>query len=73
MTAIAHRRAAIDLRAGLDALTGRTPGRLWMRATGDGWSLVDPNGHALFNALGRSGRRECLEFARSRGVLAVLS
>jgi hypothetical protein len=73
MAAIAHRQAAIELHADLGVLTGRVPDRLWLRATGDGWSLVDPDGHALFHALGLSGRRECLEFARSRGVLAVLS
>jgi hypothetical protein len=73
MTAIAHRRSAIELREGLGALVGRASDRLWMRAIGDGWSLVDPDGHVLFHALGLSGRRECLEFARSRGVLAVLS
>ena len=73
MATIAHRRAAIELHAGLGVITDRTPDRLWLRATGDGWSLVAPDGHVLFQTLGLPGRRECLEFARDRGVLAVLS
>jgi hypothetical protein len=73
MAVIANRPAAIELHAGLGVLADRIPDRLWLRATGDGWSLVAPDGHVLFHALGLSGRRECLEFARERGVLAVLS
>lgn len=72
MTAIAHTRAAIDLHAGVRLADG-PPGRLWLRATGDGWSLLDPSGKVLFSGLGQSSRRQCLEFARRRGVLAVLS
>jgi hypothetical protein len=49
------------------------PDRVWLRATSDGWSLLDPSGKVLFYGLGRSSRRQCLEYARSRGVLAVLS
>lgn len=41
--------------------------------TGDGWALVGPDGKVVFDALGTGGRRRCLEFARARGVLAVLS
>ena len=73
MTAIAHRQAAIELHTGLGVLADRTPDRLWLRATADGWSLVAPDGHVLFQAPELSGRRECLEFAHERGVLAVLS
>ena len=72
MSAIAHARAAIELRAGLRLADG-PPGRVWLRATDDGWSLLDPSGKVLFHGLGQSSRRQCLEFARSRGVLAVLS
>jgi hypothetical protein len=72
MTAIAQRRAAIELHSGLSLVDG-PPDRLWLRATDDGWSLLDPSGKVLFAGLGQSSRRECLEFARSRGVLAVLS
>jgi hypothetical protein len=41
--------------------------------SGDGWSLVGPNGELVFEALGTRGRRECLEYARARGVLAIFS
>jgi hypothetical protein len=47
--------------------------RLWLRPSGDGWSLLDCDGGVLFRGPGRSGRRHCLEFASSHGVLAVLS
>ncbi|MGZ4179100.1 MAG: hypothetical protein ACXVUL_00205 [Solirubrobacteraceae bacterium] len=72
MTAIAHTRAAVEVHAGLRLADG-PPDRLWLRATSDGWSLLDPSGRVLFSGLGQSSRRQCLEFARSRGVLAVLS
>ena len=72
MTAIAPRSPAIELHAGL-RLSDGMPGRVWLRATGDGWSLLDPSGKVLFQGMGISSRRQCLEFARSRGVLAVLS
>jgi hypothetical protein len=72
MTAIAHSRAAIELHAGVKLADG-PPDRVWLRATSDGWSLLDPSGKVLFHGLGQSSRRHCLEFARSRGVLAVLS
>ena len=72
MSAIGQRRAAIDLHSGLRLADG-PPDRLWLRATDDGWSLLDPSGKVLFGGFGQSSRRECLEFARSRGVLAVLS
>jgi hypothetical protein len=41
--------------------------------SGDGWSLVGPDGELVFHALGVHGRRHCLEFARAEGVLAVFS
>jgi hypothetical protein len=72
MSAIAPSRAAIELHSALRLADG-PPDRLWLRATDDGWSLLDPSGKVLFYGLGQSSRRECLEFARSRGVLAVLS
>jgi hypothetical protein len=72
MTAIAQSRAAIELHSGLRLADG-PPDRLWLRATSDGWSLLDPSGQVLFQGLGRSSRRQCLEFARRQGVLAVLS
>ena len=72
MTAIAHIPAAIEVRAGLKLGDG-PPDRLWLRATTDGWSLLDPSGKVLFQGLGQAARHQCLEYARSRGVLAVLS
>jgi hypothetical protein len=72
MTAIAHTLTAIELRAGLK-LGDAPPDRLWLRATTDGWSLLDASGRVLFQGLGQAARRQCLEHARSRGVLAVLS
>ena len=72
MSAVAHTRAAIELHSGIRLADG-PPDRLWLRATSDGWSLLDPSGKVLFYGLGQSARRECLEFARNRGVLAVLS
>ena len=47
--------------------------RLRLMASGDGWSLVAPDGNLVFQALGTQGRRRCLEYAYSKGVLAVLS
>jgi hypothetical protein len=47
--------------------------RLTLCATEDGWSLLDPRGEVAFRALGVRSRRECLAFARSRGVCVVLS
>jgi hypothetical protein len=41
--------------------------------SGDGWSLLAPDGELAFHALGIRGRRCCLEFARAQGVLAVFS
>jgi hypothetical protein len=72
MSAVAHSRAAIELHSGIRLADG-PPDRVWLRPTSDGWSLLDPSGKVLFYGLGQSARRECLEFARNRGVLAVLS
>ena len=46
---------------------------LTLRATGDGWALIGPEGEIVFRGLGVRGRHACLEFARERGVLAVFS
>jgi hypothetical protein len=46
---------------------------LSLRATGDGWALMSSGGRVVFSALGVSGRRMCLEFARAAGVLSVRS
>jgi hypothetical protein len=47
--------------------------RLRLLPSGDGWSLVGPDGKLVFQALGSRGRRQCLEFARAHGVLAISS
>lgn len=73
MTATAHKPAAFELRLGREALHRKAAAqRYWLRATEDGWSLLAPSGKILFRGLGQASRRECLEFARAAGVLAVL-
>jgi len=47
--------------------------RLRLLPSGDGWSLIGRGGEPVFFGLGVSGRRRCLEFARSRGVLTLFS
>jgi hypothetical protein len=69
MTAIADRPAAIEVR--LDHVGSVQT--LSLRATGDGWSLLAPDGEVVFRGFGLAGRRQCLQFARRLGVLAVLS
>jgi hypothetical protein len=73
MTALAHKQAAFELRIRVDA-RGReaVSRRLSLRPTGDGWSLLAPSGEVVFRGFGLAGRRQCLEFAREHGVLAVL-
>ena len=39
--------------------------------SGDGWALVGVDGRIAFSALGLSGRRRCLEFAREQGVITL--
>jgi hypothetical protein len=71
MTAFAHAPAAIEIRTSDARRHERT--RLRLLASGDGWSLLSPDGKLVFHALGVRGRRRCLEFARAHGVLAVIS
>lgn len=47
--------------------------RLTLRATPCGCALIGPHGEIIFHADGVAGRRECLEFARERGVIALSS
>jgi hypothetical protein len=54
------------IAAGSDAL------RLRLLPSGDGWSLVDVDGELVFSAVGLSGRRRCLEFARAEGVILLV-
>ena len=68
MTALAHGHEAFEIH-GSDVHHDH-----WrLRPTGDGWSLIRPDGAIAFHGLGVSGRRRCLEFAREHGVLAVFS
>jgi hypothetical protein len=73
MTAIAHRSTAVQMRTRREHASPRSAHRMRLMASGDGWSLVGHEGEVVFQALGVSGRRRCLEAARERGVLAVLS
>jgi hypothetical protein len=76
MSAIAHGHPlpAFQIRARGGALADQRAARyLSLRPTGDGWALMSPGGRVVFSALGVSGRRRCLEFARKAGALAVLS
>jgi hypothetical protein len=45
---------------------------LLLRATDDGWALVDARGEVVFSAEGQAGRQACLAFARDHGVLALI-
>jgi hypothetical protein len=73
MSATAHRREAFELRLDPDPYRhDPSAQRLSLRATGDGWSLLAPDGAVVFRGFGLAGRRQCLEFAANRGVLAVL-
>jgi hypothetical protein len=47
--------------------------QLRLVASGGGWSLVSLEGEPVFSADGLCGRRCCLEFAHSRGVVALVS
>jgi hypothetical protein len=74
MASIAHRPAAFAIRRpGKPGVASLAADWLTLRPTDDGWSLVASDGHLVYRALGTRGRRQCLEFARARGVVAVLS
>ncbi|HLJ04199.1 MAG TPA: hypothetical protein VKT31_12210 [Solirubrobacteraceae bacterium] len=47
--------------------------RLRLLPSGDGWSLLGPDGELVFSAPGLSARRRCLEFAQAEGVLALVT
>jgi hypothetical protein len=73
MSAIAH-TSAFELRHGAEGrIRGATVQPVSLRATEDGWSLLDANGEVIFRGFGRGARHECLELAHNLGVLAVLS
>lgn len=72
MSALVYPPTAFEIR-GASVAAGEYPGRLVLRATGDGWALIGPAGDIVYHGLGRRGRHECLQFARDRGVLSVFS
>ena len=47
--------------------------QLRLLPNGDGWSLVNLDGELVFSALGTGGRRECLNFAATHGVVALIA
>lgn len=47
--------------------------QLRLLPNGDGWSLVNLDGELVYSALGTRGRRQCLSFAESHGVIALLT
>ncbi len=47
--------------------------QLRLLPSADGWSLVSLDGELVFSALGLSGRRQCLEYAQTEGVVALTS
>jgi hypothetical protein len=73
MTSLAHISGAFDVRTLALPTHALGGARLRLLPSGDGWSLVGPDGRVAFHALGTHGRRECLRFAQARGVLAVFS
>lgn len=44
-----------------------------LRASDDGWSLIDADGELLFRGLGLGGRHQCLQAAHDLGLPAVFS
>jgi hypothetical protein len=74
MTPMTHKPAAWEIRNLADSRTRAVPAnRVTLRATGDGWSLLGPDGELVFSGIGRYARRECLEYARDHGVSTVFS
>ena len=63
-------RARPHERVGNSASVAR---RLRLVSSGGGWSLVSLEGETVFSADGLRGRGRCLEFAHSRGVVALVS
>ena len=72
MSSVAHSSTAPEIRA-IERLGANVRIHLRLVQTGDGWALTADDGQVVFEAPGTSGRRNCLEFARTRGVLAIRS
>jgi len=60
---------ALDSDSTRSAVAGTR--QLRLLPSGDGWALVTADGRVAFWALGLSGRRRCLEFAREQGVITL--
>lgn len=74
VSSLAHRPAAFAIHVAEPRRLRRALRRYPLLApTEDGWSLVGPTGELLFRGSGMRGRRECLEFARDHGIVAVMS
>jgi hypothetical protein len=72
MAASAPRPAACELRGG-DQAGVRATGRLLLRPSEDGWSLITQQGELVFRGHGLDSRQRALELAYERGALVVLS
>ena len=71
MTTLDYHPAAIHVStADVPSTAG---GYLLLRPTGDGWSLMTPDGEVIYRGLGLDSRRRCLELAVERGAATVLS
>jgi hypothetical protein len=69
-----HTPIAVEIRIpGHSRAQDAAARRVSLWATEDGWSLLAPDGTVMFRGLGLAGRRQCLEYAREHGVLAVYS
>jgi hypothetical protein len=73
MTTFAHRLAFPARTAGKPRVRDGAIRVVTLRATYDGWSVLDASGEEVFHGIGLAGRREALEFAHDHGVLVVLS
>jgi hypothetical protein len=71
--ALSHPTACEIRSTSRSGASGGQSGRPRLLSTDDGWSLVGSDGEMLFRGLGAHGRRQCLEEARARGILAVFS
>jgi hypothetical protein len=71
MTSVTHQSVPLQIAA-LSPPWGSAQ-FLKLLPTGDGWALIGQDGKVVFEALGTDGRHQCLDFARRRGVLGVLS
>ncbi len=66
--------AAIELHTSHPAAVHRrAASQLLLRPTEDGWSLLTPDGDLVLRGFGLGSRRQCLQYARSIGVLTVAS